>query len=187
MKKILLIACVLGVVLFPACEGPEGPQGPPGFDGQDGRDGEDGEDGVSFVDLVVEAEVSFTAENEFAVAFDVEGVVFEDDNFLVFLEWGVANGRSVWRLLPQTVFLQEGILTYNYQFSSEFVAVFIESTINPAELPAEWTQNQLIRLVYMPGFFAQDGPAARLDLEDFDSVMKYLGKSEKDIVRIEKK
>ncbi|WP_209329565.1 hypothetical protein [Lunatimonas salinarum] len=189
MKKFLLIALVLGVALFPACEGPEGPQGPPGFDGQDGQDGQDGEDGVSFVDLVFEGQVNLADLEQdpaqyVVISFDVEGFSFEDDNFLVYIQWGVVNERPVWRLMPQIAFFEQGILTYNFEFSTETVNIFIESNIDPSTIGPEWTQNQVIRLVYMPGFFAQGEEAARIDVSDFDSVMKYLGKTEHDIVPI---
>ena len=185
MKKFLLIALVLGIALLPACEGPEGPQGPPGFDGQDGRDGEDGEDGVSFVDLVFEAEVDFNEENGFTAVFNFGEGVFADDGFLVFREFGVTeDGRSIWRLLPQTIYLENGILVYNFEFITQVLAIFIDGAIDPTALSAQFTQDQYFRIVYMPGFFAQGGEAARIDLNDFDSVMKYLGKTEKDIVKL---
>ncbi|EON75593.1 hypothetical protein ADIS_3996 [Lunatimonas lonarensis] len=187
MRKILWIAVLLGVTLFPACEGPEGPQGPPGFDGQDGRDGEDGEDGVSFVNLVFEGQVNFADLTEdpaqyVVVSFDVDGFPFEDDNFLVFIQWGVSNGRAVWRLMPQLVVFDQGFLNYNFEFSTETISIFIESNINPASIGPEWTQNQIVRIVYMPGFFAGEG--ARMDFSDMDTVMKYLGLTEKDVKRI---
>jgi hypothetical protein len=186
MKKILLIVLMIGVMFAPACEGPEGPQGPPGFDGQDGVDGEDGRDGLDIIDLVFEAEVDFTEENGFAAVFNFGEGIFEDDGFLVFREFGVTeNGRSIWRLLPQTIFLAEaGVLIYNYEFTNQILAVFLDGAVNPATLGAEYTQDQYLRIVYMPGLFAGGGEGARMDYSDFDAVMKMLGKSEKDIVKI---
>lgn len=169
--------------MFPACEGPEGPQGPPGFDGQDGRDGEDGEDGISFVDLVIEVEWTFSEENDYSFVVPLtDAGIFDDDNFLVYLAWGSVNDLPVWRLLPQTTFFENGFLTYNFQYTSEFLGVFMEGNVDPASLPEEWTHNQLIRILYMPGFFA--GAGERLDLSDYDAVMRFLGKSESDVVRV---
>jgi len=187
MKKILLVALMVGVLLAPACEGPEGPQGPPGFDGQDGVDGEDGRDGLDIIDLVFEAEVDFTEENGFAAVFDFGEGIFEDDGFLVFREFGVTeNGRSIWRLLPQTIFLENGVLVYNYEFTNQILAIFLDGAIDPKTLAARYTQEQYFRIVYMPGLFAGGGNG-RVDYSDFDAVIKMLGKSEKDIVKLKKR
>jgi hypothetical protein len=132
----------------------------------------------------LEVEVDFTEENEYSVTFPFE--IYPDDNLLVFLEWGLSNGNSVWRPLPQTVFFGEGaVLTYNYQYSYEFLSIFLEANFDPAELEEEWTQSQYLRIVYLPGYFL--GENARVDLSDFDAIMNYIGKEEKDIVKMEKR
>lgn len=187
MKKILLVALMVGVLLAPACEGPEGPQGPPGFDGQDGVDGEDGSDGLDIIDLVFEAEVDFTEENGFAAVFNFGEGIFEDDSFLVFREFGVTeNGRSIWRLLPQTIFLENGVLIYNYEFTNQILAIFLDGAIDPETLADGFTKDQYFRIVYMPGLFAGGGNG-RVDYSDFDAVIKMLGKSEKDIIKLNKR
>jgi hypothetical protein len=185
MKKILLVVLMVGVLLAPACEGPEGPQGPPGFDGQDGKDGKDGTDGIDIIDLVFEVEVDFTAENNFSAVFDFgEEGVFADDGFLIFRRFGITqNNRSIWRLLPQTIFLENGVLVYNYEFTNQIVAIFVDGAVDPATLGAQFTQDQYFRIVYMPGLFA-NGQGARVDYSDFDAVMKMLGKTEQDIVKL---
>lgn len=184
MKKIVLLLLLVGVLMAPACEGPEGPQGPPGFDGQDGVDGEDGTDGFDVIDLVFEAEVDFTEENGFAAVFNFGEGIFEDDSFLVFREFGVTeDGRSIWRLLPQTIFLENGILVYNYEFTNQILAIFVDGAIDPMTLAAGFTQDQYFRIVYMPGLFAGEGNE-RVDYSDFDAVMKMLGKNENDIVKL---
>jgi len=191
MKKVLLVMLMVGVLFSPACEGPEGPQGPPGFDGRDGVDGEDGEDGLDVIDLVFEAEVDFTEESGYAAVFDFGDGVFADDGFLVFRRFGVipneeGGGQPIWRLLPQTIFLENGVLVYNYEFTNQIVAVFIDGAVDPTTLPAEFTQNQYFRIVYMPGLFAQ-GEEAKMDYSDFGAVMKMIGKREQDIVKIKAK
>jgi len=185
MKKILLVVFMLGVLFAPACEGPEGPQGPPGFDGQDGVDGEDGTDGIDIIDLVFETEVDFADSTDFAAVFTFGDFVFPDDGFLVFREFSrTEGGRSVWRLLPQTLFLENGVLVYNYEFTFRVLAIFLDGAIDPKTLPAQYTQNQYFRIVYMPGLFAGGGEDAKVDYSDFDAVMKMLGKTEKDIVKL---
>ncbi|NHE55543.1 hypothetical protein [Cyclobacterium plantarum] len=179
MKKILYLFAFVLVLSLPACEGPEGPQGPPGLDGVDG---EDGEDGIEVLNLVFEGVVTFSEENDFAIGSQFE--LGQGDNLLVFLEWAQAEGNSLWRHLPQNVFFDEGaILTYNYQYTTTFFNVFMQGNFDLTQLEPEWTDNQRIRIVLLPGFFVDEN--ARVDLSDFDAVMELIGKDESDIVEID--
>lgn len=180
MKKTLLLLILAGICLFPACEGPEGPQGPPGFDG---RDGEDGEDGLEFPNIVVETTINFNEENGYNNVFEIP--IAPDDIWLVFIEWAVIEGNPLWRPLPQSQLHELGILFYNYQFTSELLSIFIEASFSRSELGAEWTDNQRIRAVYVPSFFANDGGNARVNLSDYDALMELLGLGEEDVVQLE--
>ncbi|WP_162342113.1 hypothetical protein [Cyclobacterium salsum] len=182
MKKILyLVVMMVAMVSLPACEGPEGPQGPPGLDGVDG---EDGEDGIEVLNLVFEGQVTFSEENDFAIGSQLE--ISPGDNLLIFIEWAQVEENSLWRLLPQTVFFGEGAtLTYNYQYTNTFFNVFMQANFELTELEAEWTDNQRIRIVLLPGFFVEEN--ARVDFSDFDAVMELIGKDENDILPLDLK
>jgi len=188
MKKIVYLIAIVAVMLLPACEGPEGAQGPPGVAGIDGEDGVDGEDGIEVVNLVFEGQVTFSEENDFVFGLNLE--IGPGDNLLIYLEWAQVeegeNALSLWRLLPQTVFFAEGAtLTYNYQFTSTFFNIFMESNFDLNDLEPEWTDNQRIRIVLLPGFFVEQN--SRVDFSDFDSVMELIGKDENDILPLELK
>jgi hypothetical protein len=190
MKKLLYLLVMVAIMVLPACEGPEGPQGPPGVDGIDGQDGADGEDGLEVVNFVLEGQVTFSSENNFLIGSSLE--IGPGDNLLVYLEWAQVEGEegeaplSLWRLLPQTVFFGEGAtLTYNYQYTATFFNVFMEGNFDLNELEPQWTDNQRIRVVLLPGFFVEQN--ARVDFSNFDAVMELLGKDEDDILPLELK
>ncbi|WP_162417089.1 hypothetical protein [Cyclobacterium roseum] len=182
MKKILyLVVMMVAIVSLPACEGPEGPQGPPGLDGVDG---EDGEDGIEVLNLVFEGTVNFLEENDFAIVSQLE--ISPGDNLLVYLEWNQVEENSLWRLLPQTIFFGEGaILTYNYQYTNTIFNVFMQANFDLTEIAEEYTNNQRIRVVLLPGFFVEEN--ARVDFNDFDAVMELIGKDENDILPLDLK
>ncbi len=171
----------MGLICFlPACEGPEGPQGPPGFDG---RDGEDGEDGLEFPNLVIETTIDFNEDNGYNNVFEIP--ISPDDIWLVFIEWAVIEGEPLWRPLPQSQLLEQGILFYNYQFTSQLLSVFMEASFPRAELSEEWTTNQRIRAVYVPSFFVGNGENSRVDFQNYSAVMEMLDFSEEDVVELE--
>jgi len=180
MKKLYVIFCfcLLGALVFPACEGPEGP---PGIDGIDGKDGEDGEDGGLFLSTVLEVNITFNEENEFQEGYLLE--IPESDNLLIYYALGADEEENmVWMPLPQTLFVGENILIYNYFFTKDYFSIFLSTSTPPGELAAEYTDNQLFRIVVVPGQYAEQ--AARVDFNDYHAVMKWLGKSEEDIKQI---
>ena len=175
MKKIFTTLLLLGgFLVLLSCEDPQGPQGVPGIDGQDGLDGIDG---VNSLSEVFEAQISFNEENNFSAVFEFDPQIFEGDVLLVFLNWESIENQRFWRALPQTVFFEEGILTYNYDFSRSFLRIYLETSFEPVELGEDWTTNQTFRIVVVPGEFAN----ARIDFTDYDAVMKLIGAKEASI------
>ncbi|MEB2781625.1 hypothetical protein U3A58_14605 [Algoriphagus sp. C2-6-M1] len=178
MKNInTLILALFGLVVFQACEGPEGPQGAPGFDG---------EDGVNIVSEVFEVEVDFTAANDYSEIFSFDPIIVESDVVLSFVLWEVDGQTPIWRAMPQTAYFQEGgILVYNYDFTRSDFSLFLDGNLDLSTLSTDWTDNQLFRVVVLPGDFTSTN--ARIDLTDYDAVTKLLGLNDADFKRIELK
>lgn len=164
MKTIKGIFLVAAVAFFASCEGPAGPVGPPG------------EDGDSFIGSIFEIEGDFTSDNEYSLFFEFPNTieVYESDVVLTYILWEQTTDNNgdpvdVWRLLPQTVVLNEGVLQYNYDHTFNDVQIFLEGTIDFNTLvPAEW-QNQVFRIAVLPADYAKQH---NIDVTDFNGVMK---------------
>lgn len=173
MKKIKILLGIVAVALTFSCEGP---QGPPGFDGLDGLDGRDGQDGVNILGQVIEIEGTFAAENEYAIFFEFPQTVevFESDVVLVYLLWEQVDDPDggdpidVWRLLPQTRILDQGLLQYNFDHTFRDVNIFLESDFDLSTLQAGDTDNQVFRIAVVPTEFSED---PSVDVSDINSVM----------------
>ncbi|WP_340198911.1 collagen-like protein [Ascidiimonas sp. W6] len=167
-------------VLFISCEGDPGP---PGFDGLDGLDGE------SLLGTVFETPaINFNQGNDFSASFDfpTNFEVFESDAILVYLledVTGDGNGgeADIWTPLPQTFFLNEGTLLYSFNHTFFDVALFLDGNFDLSLTPDGFTQNQIFRIVVVPAEFGQ---ASNVDLSNFSQVMKAMGKSEIDIIKM---
>ena len=149
MKKVFALLTVISLV-FISCEGDPGPPGPPGLDGQDGLDG--------LIGQVFEFEVDFNAANDFSALFEYPpGVeVFESDVILVYQLVAVDNGLDIWEPLPRTMFFQDGILLYGYDFSFVDINFFLDGTVDLTQLDPALSQNQVFRVAIVPAEFAQD-------------------------------
>lgn len=155
MKKLTSILIVAMTLFLGACEGPMGPPG---------------QDGDSFIGSVFEIKGDFTPANNYLIydTYPSNLVVYDTDVVLVYILWEDANGLDVWRLLPQTVVLPDGVIQYNYDYTYTDFQVFMEFTI-PAEdlLPAE-TQNQIFRIAVLPADFIAKKD---VNINDFNSIV----------------
>jgi len=176
MKKILTLFALAVSVLFVSCEGPVGPPGPPGFDGLNGLNGQDG---VNILGTVLEIEGTFSAANDYALFYEFPNTVevFESDIVLVYILFDQiddANGGApidVWRLLPQTRILDQGLLQYNYDHTFLDVNIFLESDFDLTTLLPGDTDNQVFRIAVLPAEFGLD---SSLDTSNLNDVMQAL-------------
>ena len=95
---------------------------------------------------------------------------------LVYILWEVVNvngkNTDVWRLMPQTVILNDGILQYNFDYTVADVKIFLEGTTDFNKLlPAE-TDNQVFRIVVLPADFLSKKSG---DIIDFNSLKSLPG------------
>ena len=184
MKKINLFLGALVTIFLISCEGP---QGPPGLDGFDGFDGQDGADGINILGKVVDIEGTFSLENDYSIFYEFPQSieVFETDVVLVYILWDQTvdnNGDSVdiWRLMPQTRILDQGLLQYNYDHTFFDVNIFLESDFDLSTLQAGDTDNQVFRIAVLPA----ESATGKLDTSNINSVMAHLGIKEDDVQKI---
>ena len=173
-KPFSLLA--LGLALFfQACEGPMGLPGP------QGPQGPQGQAGINILGEVIEIEnVNFTAGNGYREIFEfLNDPIEESDKIMAFLLWDIDNGTDIWRPLPQTVFLPSGTLIYNFDFSRFDFSFFLDANFPLSEVPNEFSRNQIFRILILPADFSN----ARLDYSNYEELMKYLGKEEKDVIK----
>ena len=185
MKKMSLFFSAIAVLFMISCEGPAGP---PGYDGFDGLDGLDGQDGINILGTVFEIEGSFTPANEYTLFYEFPTAVevFESDLVFVYILWDQTddgNGElvDIWRLLPQTRLLDQGILQYNFDHTFFDVSVFLESDFDLATLMSGDTDDQVFRIAIVP---AEYGTTGKLDTSNIDAVMRALNVSENEVQRI---
>lgn len=189
MSKSNIVFGSLIALFFISCTGPQGPPGFDGFDGLDGfdgRDGANGEDGVNILGQVLDIEGSFTLANDYSILYEFPQTVevFETDIVLVYLLWDQTedgNGEAVdiWRLMPQTRILDQGLLQYNYDHTFLDVNLFLESDFDLTTLPLGDTENQVFRIAVLPAEMTQ----SKLDTSSIHSVMGRLNIAEESIQR----
>ncbi|MBT8302489.1 MAG: collagen-like protein [Maribacter sp.] len=177
MRKISIVLTVLLSIFIISCEGPIGP---PGYDGRDGQDG------VNILGKVIDIEGDFLPDDYFIFyEFPQTVEVFETDVVLVYILWeqtvdGNGEPVDIWRLLPQTRLLDQGILQYNYDYTFFDVSIFLEADFDLITLAPGDTDAQVFRIAILPAEFA----ASKLDKSSIEAVMATLGVTEKDVQKV---
>ena len=168
MKTITGLLFLFTAIFLTSCEGPIGPEGPPGLDGADGE---------TLLGSIFETDpINFTSANDYSYLFQFPSnfEIYDGDVVLVYILWEQASTNDggtvdVWRLLPQTVVLDDGVLQYNFDHTTADVKIFLEGTTDfNALLPAE-TDNQIFRIAVIPAAFVKNN---NIDVTDFNAVMK---------------
>ena len=149
MKKIFLLLSAIGTLSFTSC----------------GSD-DVGPDTYSEVFDVVD--VDFAPEagtGRYSAFIELNPIIYSTDVILVYRET-VDDGFVVWQPIPRTLYLDNGDeVDYDFNFTQEDVLLYMGSTYDLAETP-QFTQNQVFRIVIVPGWMAQT-----LDTNDYDAVM----------------
>lgn len=186
MKKVTLLLGAFITLLMISCE-------VNGIDGRDGQNGFDGENGLDGVDAplpkVIDVVGTFTLNNDFGIrhTFDKNTIeVLPTDVVLVYLLWDQVDGDDgelidVWRLLPQTRILDQGLLIYNYEHTFVDVDIFLEADFDLSTLPSVDTDDQVFRIAVLP---AETTGKSSLDRSNISSVMAYLGVEDKDVQKV---
>lgn len=171
MLRNIFTLLIISSFMF-SCD--EGPQGPQGFDGPQGPQGEAGEEGFTFEYVVDFQDPDYSV----LLSFPIEFTMLESDVAVVYALWGteIVEGTEleIWRQLPQTVFTDNGLLQYNFDFTIADVSVFLESEFPLSTLGPDLTDDWVIRVVVLPAQFENNGRIAT-DFSDYYKVVEEFG------------
>lgn len=148
MRKIFLLLSAIGTLIFTSC----------------GSD-DVGPDTYSEVFDVVD--VDFAPEagtSRYTAVVELDPIIYSTDVILVYREIE-DNGFVVWQPLPRTLYFGADELDYDFNFRQQDVMLIMDANFDLAEVP-EYTQNQVFRIVIVPGWMAQS-----LDTNDYNAVM----------------
>ena len=155
MKRILLFLAVVGLTTLSSCDGDTGPQGPAGPESE--------------VFELQNVNFQLNQNNEYTIFQQLTPVILDSDNILIYRMAGTINAQTpIWQLIPRTLFLDEGELDYDFDFSRVDFTIYAGGTYNIATTP-QFIQNQTFRIVIVPGFFSKN---SELDFNDYNSVIK---------------
>jgi hypothetical protein len=106
-------------------------------------------------------------------------IIYDSDVILIYRLAGTLNSNTpIWQSIPRTLFLTQGELDYDFDFSKEDFTIYAGGTYNLSLTP-QYLNNQTFRIVIVPGSFA-----ASVDTHNYNAVMSALKIKENQIQKI---
>lgn len=110
--------------------------------------------------------------------------IYASDAVLIYRLSGTINSNTpIWQQIPRTLYLQQGELDYDFDFSMVDFAIYAGGTYN-LQLTPEYLYNQTFRIVIIPGYFSNKN-APKVDFNDYNAVVKAYHIDESKIQKIE--
>ncbi|RTY65280.1 hypothetical protein EKL97_04640 [Flavobacterium sp. LS1P28] len=164
MKKITLFLVFIGMMTLQSCEVTEL------YDTVDNGPRTE----------VYEVTTSFNSNNNYSSLVVFDPPIYSSDSVLVYHLYDTVNGADIWKLMPQTYYLNNGgELDFNFDYSRFDVKIFLAANFNLNTLDSSWTQNQTFRIVIVPANFA-----STINKNNMDAVMSSLKVSKSEIQKI---
>jgi len=171
MKKLITLLAVIGMFAFQGCTAPEGPEGPEGPPGQDGL--------IAEVFELRNVNFSFSAADGYTIYQKLTPNIYDSDVILIYRMAGTINSNTpIWQLIPRTLYVPQGEVDYDFDFSKEDFTIFAGGTFNLSTAP-QYLNNQTFRIVILPGSFSTS-----LNTSNYAAVMSALHIEENEIQRI---
>jgi hypothetical protein len=171
MKKIITLLAVVGMFSLQGCTVSDGLPGPQGPQGEDGL--------IAEVFELKNVSFTYNANDGYTIYQKLTPNIYASDVILIYRLSGSINSNTpIWQLIPRTLFLSQGELDYDFDFSKEDFTIYAGGNYNLALTP-QYLNNQTFRIVIVPGSFS-----VSLNKYNYIEVMSALKMDESQVKKI---
>ena len=165
MRKITFLLAIIGMVMLNACQ-------------------RDEVDNDTIAEVFEIKGVNFVLNaGQYEIYRPLNPNIFASDNILIYRLSGTVNSTTpLWQLIPRTLFLPQGELDYDYDFSKEDFTIYAGGNYN-LNLTQNYINNQTFRIVIIPGSFGNRSSQPE-DFSDYYSVLKRYNISDKKLIQL---
>ena len=164
MKKIITVLAIIGMLSFQGCT--------PNDNAVDN-------DTIAEVFEIKNINFVFDPTDGYIIYQKLTPAIFDSDVILIYRLAGTVNANiPIWQPIPRTLFLTQGELDYDFDFSREDFTIYAGGTYNLSLTP-QYLNNQTFRIVIVPASFA-----ASVDTRNYNAVMAALNIKENQIQKI---
>ena len=126
---------------------------------------------------------SFTTSNNFGTLITFPHAIYSSDMVLVYRLSGVSNGTDIWKLLPESYFMNDGTLDFRYDFDfTKYDASIFMDGFDLAGVSPNYRNNQILRIVVIPGYFGNKS-SNNINFNDYKTVIETFKIDENKIIK----
>ncbi len=160
-NKITLILAFIGMIMLQSCTVNENDNNPPVDN-----------DTISEVFELRNVNFGVDGNNQYSIFQKFTPQIYASDVVLIYrLSGTIDNNTPIWQPIPRTLFLTQGELDYDFDFSKEDFTIYAGGTYNLTLTPS-YLSNQTFRIVIVPGAFSNKSATAAILPMDYESVIK---------------
>ena len=112
----------------------------------------------------------YDGNNNFSIYQSLTPQIYPSDVILIYRMSGrIDSSTPIWQLIPRTLYLPQGELDYDFDFSKEDFTIYAGGTYDLTLTPSYIT-NQTFRIVIVPGYFSKG--SSSVDFTDYNAVIK---------------
>ncbi len=96
--------------------------------------------------------------------------MLNQDYVVMFRQTGTDNGNPIWQQIPRTLYLTEGELDYDFDFTKNDFAIYAGGTFNLSLRP-EYLNNQTFRVVLVPAVVGKNVNTSDLSKMSYEEII----------------
>ncbi len=153
MRKITLLLTFIGMIGLQSCTVNEN------------------NDTISEVFELRNVDFAYSGANGFTIYRTLNPQINASDVILIYrLSGTIDSSTPIWQQIPRTLYLDEGELDYDFDFSKEDFTIYAGGTYDLTLTPS-YISNETFRIVIVPGYLSNRS-SNTVDLSDYNAVIK---------------
>lgn len=116
----------------------------------------------------------------YAISRTFNRAIPNTDVILVYRLKEMSNGQPVWQQIPRTLYLDQGELDYDFDFTKSDIKIMVGGNYDISKTPT-YLNNQTFRVVFVP---AAAGKNANVDYADYNSVVKFYNLNDRNVKKL---
>lgn len=119
---------------------------------------------------------SYDKNNGYFISKTFNNPISTGDVVLIYRQSGTSNGTPVWQQIPRTLYLTQGELDYDFDFTKNDIYIKAGGNFD-ISTTLTYIKGQTFRVVIVPSTMGN----AKIDFSNYDAVASYLRIKEKDV------
>ena len=96
--------------------------------------------------------------------------LLDQDYVVIYRQAGTENGATVWQPIPRTLYLEQGELDYDFDFTKNDFLIYAGGTYDISTTP-QYLNNQRFRVVLVPAVFGKNANAEDIRKMSYEEVI----------------